>query len=393
MAERFQLQETFGDFNVFFFGKRAEIFTYSGSLLNGEGNLNWRNKFLRDYEENLRGTKAAEKKARAYMLYDDVIREGYILSAGLGQNSMVDGVVKFNFTMLVTNRRILNEPPPSRKGVITLADKGQEGQGITEFRFIRSFDPSVGGDLPGVVTASNDLKTLPSGEVTAEPDADAKPFPFVQDLALPGPQPPDDTKQQLISLSLKALDQIRGAGKISASGATIDHDVIFDFIRDVKLGTTTKLIISGKRSLDVENFKGDELVLLLLEGRLKLDALSLKQAVDVADSLATTSSARVGNDDLVDDLKSLAAFFRTDATDSATNTPPGATPQNVSKAVRISGSPGQPQIPVGPEVDFRSVLNLRKVEGQPAANSRSGTSFSAPRITLRSRRFSTRQRP
>ena len=59
MAERFQLQETFGDFNVFFFGKRAEIYTYSGSLLNADGNLQWRNQFLDNYDRFLRGTKAA----------------------------------------------------------------------------------------------------------------------------------------------------------------------------------------------------------------------------------------------------------------------------------------------------------------------------------------------
>lgn len=161
MAEKFQLQETFGDFNVFFFGKRAEIFTYSGSLLNAGSNLQWKNQFLSNYDKFLRGTKCAELKARAYFLYDDVIREGFILSAATSQNSTVEGVVKFNFTMLITGKRIMGFVPDSRSGTLTLDRKPDTKQGITDFQFIRSNDTDLPGVAPGIT-----VKDVPTASAT-----------------------------------------------------------------------------------------------------------------------------------------------------------------------------------------------------------------------------------
>lgn len=306
MQERFQLQETFGDFNVYFFGKRAEIFSYSGSLLNASGNLQWRNQFLYNYENFLRGTKCAELKARAYLLYDDVIREGFIISAGTNQNSITEGVVKFNFTLLVTSKRTMGFVPVSRSGTLTLDQAGTMKSGVTDFKFIRATDP----DLPSVLSRVEADQITEAGSIVsgAVPDNVA----FIENTSLPGDEPPDDLKQQMITRGLAAIQQVTANQDIQVSDDSVDHDVLLDFISASKLGSTTKLIISGAKSLDVDNFDGDQLVALLMDNKITVDDLKFKQAVAVADSLSRTNQDFVSNE-TSSTLASLAKFFAANA--------------------------------------------------------------------------------
>ena len=99
--EKFQIVDTFGRSFAFFFGKRPEIYTYSGILLNTK-NFDWKRRFLDLYENKLRGTRAVENGVRAQIAYENVVREGYILGASISYSQAYLYYVVFNFTMFIT---------------------------------------------------------------------------------------------------------------------------------------------------------------------------------------------------------------------------------------------------------------------------------------------------
>ena len=308
MAERFQLQETFGDFNVFFFGKRAEIYTYSGSLLNADGNLQWRNQFLDNYERFLRGTKAAELKARVYLLYDDVIREGFILSAGIAQNSFTEGVVKFNFTMLITGKRILGQIPknPTADPFETLAGTVDPRTGISEFQFFRSLNP----DLPGVR-----LSTTPGEAINN----------LIQNDSIPGTEAPADLKQLMTTRSLNAMQRFfTVSDTLETLEAGLDHDILIDFIEAETLSglLTTSAIMTGKRTQDADNLEGGQLFAQLKSGVRTVNDLRLNEAVKVADEFARFHKETI--EGLADELLVLTNKLKPNA-DQRIITPVGPT--------------------------------------------------------------------
>jgi hypothetical protein len=105
--ERFQSIETFGDTIGFFFGSRPKFYTYTGTLLN-TADYGWKDKWTAAYETQMRGTKCVEQKARAYLTYDYVLREGYILQMNVSQISAHPNHVDFSFSMFVTREISLN---------------------------------------------------------------------------------------------------------------------------------------------------------------------------------------------------------------------------------------------------------------------------------------------
>jgi hypothetical protein len=337
MAERFQLQETFGNFNVFFFGKRAEIFTYSGTLFNACNNLQWRNQFLDDYENFLRGTKCAQRRARAYLLYDDVVREGFILSAGISQNSAVEAAVKFNFTLLVTGKRILTAIPDIRVAKVVNAGLPKDPRSITDFLFFRSVDP----DLPMVGASSGVVSPAFEDEISlleASPD-----FAFTVNDALPGDEPTSDLKQAMINRSLDALDKTRQSGQATEAG-TLDHDILIDFIDRGKLPTNASLLAAGVKTVDINNLKGREAVLLLTASppSITVADLSLKDALTAAESFSTEfASAIGGSGGIAGDLGLLANHLKIDSK------------CRISKSVPESGAASM-------TVDWAKVKDLKK---------------------------------
>jgi hypothetical protein len=105
--EKVQVIETFGEFIAYFFGRRPEFYTFSGTLLNAR-NHDWKNEWHINYDEFLRGTKAAERRAFVYIQYDDVVVEGFMLNCQTQMVSLDDKAVPFSFQMLVTNRQPVN---------------------------------------------------------------------------------------------------------------------------------------------------------------------------------------------------------------------------------------------------------------------------------------------
>lgn len=102
-AEKYQVIETFGDDILYFYGKRPTVYNFSGNLLN-TSEYQWKNNFYNNYQEIMRGTKCAENKTRIYMVYDDVIVEGYILNLNMSMNSNETKMIPFSFSMFITNQ-------------------------------------------------------------------------------------------------------------------------------------------------------------------------------------------------------------------------------------------------------------------------------------------------
>lgn len=297
MAEKFQLQETFGDFNVFFFGRRAEIFTYSGTLVNAGKDLAWRNNFLYNYENYLRGTKCAELKARAYLLYDDVVREGFILSAAVSQNSTVEAAVKFTFTLLVTGKRILTAAPENvaKSDFVEVTDV----KSITpeDFEFVRS--TRVDGGLSWV-----------SPPVTggAEEIFVSNCF-MMENTSIEGAVPASDLQQAIINRSLEAIKASKTEELASEDDQVLDYEVLIDFVTAKQLAglATTSRQIAGKKSSDVENLSGEVIVAQLLSGDTTVDDLRLRDAVKAADSIAKQYDSTLGSAST--ELRRLAQYF------------------------------------------------------------------------------------
>jgi hypothetical protein len=105
--EKVQVIDTFGEWIAFFFGRRPEIYSYTGTLLNAN-NHDWKNEFQENYDHFLRGSQAVKNRATIIMQYDDVVVEGYMLNSSITQTSVANNSVPFQFNLLVINRSPLN---------------------------------------------------------------------------------------------------------------------------------------------------------------------------------------------------------------------------------------------------------------------------------------------
>jgi hypothetical protein len=105
--EKVQVIDTFGEWVAFFFGRKPEVYSYSGTLLNAK-NHDWKNEFQFNYDNYLRGSQAVKHRATMVLQYDDVMVEGYMMNCVISQSAMADKSVPFQFTLLVINRSSMN---------------------------------------------------------------------------------------------------------------------------------------------------------------------------------------------------------------------------------------------------------------------------------------------
>lgn len=128
--EKTQIIETFGDNFVFFYGGKPLIMQMSGMLINTR-DFNWKNEFLYNYENLLRGTKCVDNRARVYIGFDDVLVEGYMLGCGVSYDKDIPYLCPFGFQILVTNytdmSHTLNEVVTSADGNNEVTEEGQAG--------------------------------------------------------------------------------------------------------------------------------------------------------------------------------------------------------------------------------------------------------------------------
>jgi hypothetical protein len=107
-AEKQQIIETFGEDYVYFFGERPRFLEVTGMLLN-TADFNWKSEFWTNYDQHLRGTKLVEKNARMYFYFDDVVVEGYMLSASTVGDSNNPHMLPMQFQLYITNYAILSK--------------------------------------------------------------------------------------------------------------------------------------------------------------------------------------------------------------------------------------------------------------------------------------------
>ncbi|MBW2691019.1 MAG: hypothetical protein JRE57_00115 [Deltaproteobacteria bacterium] len=105
--EKVQVLDTFGEWIAFFFGRKPEVYSYSGTLLNAQ-NHDWKNEFQENYDHFLRGSQAVKNRATMLLQYDDVMVEGYMLNSSIQMSSIADKAVPFTFNLLVINRSPMN---------------------------------------------------------------------------------------------------------------------------------------------------------------------------------------------------------------------------------------------------------------------------------------------
>lgn len=110
--EKQQIVESFGDTYIFFFGESPRVYNISGLLLNTQ-DFNWRAEWWENYERYFRGTRLVEYNARLYLIYDDIILEGYMLGAQAVENADNPYVLQLNFQLFVTgytNVSLIGDP-------------------------------------------------------------------------------------------------------------------------------------------------------------------------------------------------------------------------------------------------------------------------------------------
>lgn len=100
--EKQQIILTFGAPYIFFFGEQPRVITVSGILLNTE-DFNWRAEWWENYDLYLRGTQCVRNRTRAYLSWDDIITEGYIMQASCNEEASNNNLVQFQFQMFLTN--------------------------------------------------------------------------------------------------------------------------------------------------------------------------------------------------------------------------------------------------------------------------------------------------
>lgn len=100
--EKQQIVETFGEDYVFFFGEKPRSMNFQGVLVD-TADFNWRAEWWQNYDRVFRGTRLVEENARFYFYYDDLVVEGYVLSANAEKEASNPNVVPFSFQLFVTN--------------------------------------------------------------------------------------------------------------------------------------------------------------------------------------------------------------------------------------------------------------------------------------------------
>jgi hypothetical protein len=161
--EKQQIVETFGESFIFFFGEAPRMVSVQGLLLN-TADFNWRAEFWENYERFFRGTRLVERGARLYLIYDDIIVEGYMTAANATENTNLPQVINFSFQMFVTgytNISAIGDPAfPSPPGEIDYTELSSYEQAIRLWETNRNLQRELSTKA---VAAANRQSYLGSG--------------------------------------------------------------------------------------------------------------------------------------------------------------------------------------------------------------------------------------
>jgi hypothetical protein len=100
-VEKTQLLETFSGNFLYAYGQKPVVLNLTGQLFNTV-EFNWRAVFWKNYDNFFRASRLLAMDARMYLVFDDVLIEGYPLNASASQNAQTDTLLPFSMSFLVT---------------------------------------------------------------------------------------------------------------------------------------------------------------------------------------------------------------------------------------------------------------------------------------------------
>jgi hypothetical protein len=163
--EKQQIVESFGDTYIFFFGESPRILNVSGLLLNTK-DFNWRAEWWENYERYFRGTRLVEYGARIYLIYDDMVVEGYMLGANAVDDTNNPYLIQLQFQIFVTgytNISLIGDPNyPRPEGSIDYSQPTAYGDALAEYQRSLSRQQELTGDA---VRRLNEQNTVGSGKL------------------------------------------------------------------------------------------------------------------------------------------------------------------------------------------------------------------------------------
>jgi len=165
--EKQQIVETFGDSYIFFFGESPRVLQVNGLLLN-TADFNWRAEWWENYERYFRGTRLVERNARLYMIFDDVIVEGYMLQCQANDNAQAPHVIQMTFQLFVTGytniSMIANPNYPRPDGDIDYTQLSAYGEAMRQYESGRNLQTESYSDA---VRRANQQSYMGSGALLA----------------------------------------------------------------------------------------------------------------------------------------------------------------------------------------------------------------------------------
>jgi hypothetical protein len=215
-VERAQIVETFGDHFVFFYGEKPVILQCSGFLLNTR-DFNWKNEWLYNYDQYLRGTRAVESRSRVYLGFDDVLLEGYLLATGISADEGLPYVCPFQFQILATNHIDLSE----YEEPVTEADQARKLEG--QDTLVEYLTEVVGHDkyVVNATTGISEHDSGGSGDAPAsitDSGMNSRTAFWVSDIDPPFQQWKTED-EALVSLSVELAAQEAGSDPVTARQA------------------------------------------------------------------------------------------------------------------------------------------------------------------------------
>jgi len=210
--EKQQIIETFGDSYIFFFGESPRLLTVQGMLLN-TADFQWKAEWWENYERFFRGTKLVEQGARLFLIYDEVMIEGYIISAQATEQNEVPQVIPFGFQMFVTGYT----------NMITVGDPNYPTNRDSVYGSVSS----AGLDAQQQDAAASD-RALAS-EAVAESDGEAGSGRLLADGVRDGTVDPGDPST---AAAVEATEEREGSTGFSTPGSgTIFNDNVDEFVQ------------------------------------------------------------------------------------------------------------------------------------------------------------------
>jgi hypothetical protein len=165
-SEKQQIVETFGEPYIFFYGEQPRMLSVHGTLLN-TADFNWRAEFWENYNNFLRGTKCVENRARVYLSWDDIVVEGYFLTAMAKEVSSNSNIIDLNFVVFLTNYQNISSigdyrfPQPTNVDLYPQLIDGGEGKTTNDLWLNRQLNLQL--DKMGDVTKNSLYGALKKG--------------------------------------------------------------------------------------------------------------------------------------------------------------------------------------------------------------------------------------